>query len=64
MNKPDERLIPGEVYTTEQIESLGLVIKKQVHVGLICRKDDYIYFFDRIKPKLGKGYVFVKSIFD
>jgi len=35
MELPDERLKVGTIYTKEEIEDLGFVIKKQAHVGLI-----------------------------
>ncbi|MEI6822256.1 MAG: hypothetical protein WCL51_09990 [Bacteroidota bacterium] len=64
MALPDERLEIGTRYTIEEIESLGFVIKKQAHVGLICRKDDYIYIFDPVKPTEGKGYTFKTFVKD
>jgi len=64
MELPDERLKVGERHTKEEIEALGLLIKKQAHVGLICRKGDYIYFFDPVKPTEGKGYTFKTYVKD
>ena len=59
-----DKLISGERYTKEEIEALGLEIKRQTHVGLICRKDNFLYFFDPLKPMEGKGYTFNKFIED
>jgi len=64
MNLPDEMPKIGEKYTKEEIEALGLEIRKQVHAGLICRKDNFIYIFNPLKPTDGKGYEFIKSIED
>ena len=64
MELPDERLKVGTIYTKEEIEDLRFVIKKQAHVGLICRKGDYLFFFDPVKPTEGKGYKYKTCVFD
>ena len=64
MNIPEEQLKIGDVYLKEEIQALGLEIKRQVHAGLICRKDNIMYFFDPLKPKEGKGYRYIKAIED